>query len=54
MMEDDNVCVVISSDQLNPILKALDMKKNCKKRINNCGGNIGLQLVKCLKKTLKM
>ena len=35
MLEDDNVYVVVSSDQLNPILKLLDMKKNCKKCFDN-------------------
>ena len=31
MLEDDNVYVVVSSDQLNPILKLLDMKKKLQK-----------------------
>ena len=46
-MEDDNVYVVISSDQLNPILKAFgheDMFGN----VLIIGGEIGLNLAKML------
>ena len=34
IMEDDNVYLVISSDQLNPILKAFGHEENCKKCFN--------------------
>ena len=35
MLEDDNVYVVISSDQLNPILKAFGHEEKIAKCINN-------------------
>ena len=55
MLEDDNVYVVVSSDQLNPILKAFGHEEKIAKNVLIIGGgNIGLQLAKCLRKTLKM
>ena len=54
IMEDDNVYVVVSSDQLNPILKAFGHEKITKNVLIIGGGNIGLQLAKMLEKILKM
>ena len=42
MLEGDNVYVVISSDQLNPILKSFYDKKIAKNVLIIGGGNIGL------------
>ena len=48
-MEDDNVYVVISSDQLNPILKAFGHEEKVSKNVLIIGGgNIGLNLAKML------
>ena len=45
MLEDDNVYVVISSDQLNPILKAFGHNEKISKNVLIIGGgNIGLNL----------
>ena len=45
MLEDDNVYVVVSSDQLNPILKAFGHEEKIAKNVLIIGGgNIGLQL----------
>ena len=49
MLEDDNVYVVVSSDQLNPILKAFGHEEKIAKNVLIIGGgNIGLQLAKML------
>ena len=49
IMEDDNVYVVISSDQLNPILKAFGHEEKVSKNVLIIGGgNIGLNLAKML------
>ncbi len=49
MLEDDNVYVVVSSDQLNPILKAFGHEEKTAKNILIIGGgNIGLNLAKML------
>ena len=53
MLEDDNVYVVISSDQLNPILKAFGHKKIAKNVLIIGGGNIGLQLAKMLEENFE-
>ena len=49
ILEDDNVYVVISSDQLNPILKAFGHEEKVSKNVLIIGGgNIGLNLAKML------
>jgi trk system potassium uptake protein TrkA len=49
MFEGDNVYVVVSSDQLNPILKAFGHEEKAAKNILIIGGgNIGLHLAKML------
>ena len=54
MLENDNVYVVVSSDQLNPILKAFGHDEKIAKNVLIIGGgNIGLQLAKMMKKILK-
>ena len=52
MLEDDNVYVVVSSDQLNPILKAFGHDEKVSKKILIIGGgNIGLNLAKMLEES---
>ena len=52
--EDDNVYVVISSDQLNPILKAFGHEEKIAKNVLIIGGgNIGLQLAKMLEENFE-
>ena len=47
MLEDDNVYVVISSEQLNPILKAFGHEEKIAKNVLIIGGgNIGLTTCK--------
>ena len=54
MLEDDNVYVVISSDQLNPILKAFGHEEKIAKNVLIIGGgNIGLQLAKMLEENFE-
>ena len=49
MLEDDNVYIVVSSDQLNPILKAFGHDEKVAKNVLIIGGgNIGLNLAKML------
>ncbi|MFL2889353.1 MAG: Trk system potassium transporter TrkA [Pelagibacteraceae bacterium] len=49
MLEGDNVYIVVSSDQLNPILKAFGHEEKAAKKILIIGGgNIGLHLAKML------
>ena len=49
ILEDDNVYVVVSSDQLNPILKAFGHEEKISKNVLIIGGgNIGLNLAKML------
>ena len=49
ILEDDNIYVVISSDQLNPILKAFGHDEKVSKNILIIGGgNIGLNLAKII------
>ena len=49
MLEGDNVYVVVSSDQLNAILKAFGHEEKAAKNILIIGGgNIGLNLAKML------
>ena len=49
MLEDDNVYVVVSSDQLNQILKAFGHDEKVSKNVLIIGGgNIGLNLAKML------
>ena len=49
MLEDDNVYVVVNSDQLNPILKAFGHDEKVSKNVLIIGGgNIGLNLAKML------
>ena len=52
MLEDDNVYVVVSSDQLNPILKAFGHDEKVSKNILIIGGgNIGLNLAAMLEES---
>ena len=54
MMEDDNVYVVVSSDQLNQILKAFGHDEKVSKNILIIGGgNIGLNLAKMLEENFE-
>tara|TARA_B100000035_G_scaffold264301_1_gene236289 strand:- start:372 stop:1280 length:909 start_codon:yes stop_codon:yes gene_type:complete len=54
MLEDDNVYVVVSSDQLNPILKAFGHDEKIAKNVLIIGGgNIGLQLAKMLEENFE-
>jgi trk system potassium uptake protein TrkA len=54
MLEDDNVYVVISSDQLNPILKAFGHEEKVAKNVLIIGGgNIGLHLAKMLEENFE-
>jgi len=54
MLEDDNIYVVISSDQLNPILKAFGHEEKIAKNVLIIGGgNIGLQLAKMLEENFE-
>ena len=54
MLEDDNVYVVVNSDQLNPILKAFGHEEKIAKNILIIGGgNIGLQLAKMLEENFE-
>ena len=54
MIENDNVYVVISSDQLNPILKAFGHEEKIAKNVLIIGGgNIGLQLAKMLEENFE-
>ena len=54
MLEDDNVYVVISSDQLNPILKAFSHDEKISKNVLIIGGgNIGLNLAKMLEENFE-
>ena len=48
MLEGDNVYLVVSSDQLNAILKAFGHEKIAKNILIIGGGNIGLNLAKML------
>ena len=54
MFEGDNVYVVISSDQLNPILKSFGHEEKIAKNVLIIGGgNIGLQLAKMLEENFE-
>ena len=54
MLEDDNVYVVVSSDQLNPILKAFGHEEKIAKNVLIIGGgNIGLHLAKMLEENFE-
>ena len=54
MLEDDNVYVVVSSDQLNPILKAFGHEEKISKNVLIIGGgNIGLHLAKMLEENFE-
>ena len=54
MLENDNVYVVVSSDQLNPILKAFGHDEKIAKNVLIIGGgNIGLQLAKMLEENFE-
>ena len=54
ILEDDNIYVVISSDQLNPILKAFGHEEKIAKNVLIIGGgNIGLQLAKMLEENFE-
>ena len=49
MLEDDNVYIVVSTEQLNPILKACGHEEKVAKNVLIIGGgNIGLNLAKML------
>ena len=52
MLEDDNVYLVVSSDQLNAILKAFGRGKT-KNLLVIGGGNIGLNLAKMLEENFE-
>ena len=54
MLEDDNVYIVVSSDQLNPILKAFGHEEKVAKNVLIIGGgNIGLQLARMLEENFE-
>ena len=54
ILEDDNVYIVISSDQLNPILKAFGHEEKVAKNVLIIGGgNIGLNLAKMLEENFE-
>jgi len=54
MLEDDNVYIVISADQLNPILKSFGHEEKVAKNILIIGGgNIGLNLAKMLEENIE-
>ena len=54
MLEDDNVYVVVSSNQLNPILKAFGHDEKVSKNVLIIGGgNIGLNLAKMLEENFE-
>ena len=54
MLEDDNVYVVVSSDQLTPILKAFGHEEKVSKNVLIIGGgNIGLHLSKILEENFE-
>ncbi|MDC0489097.1 Trk system potassium transporter TrkA, partial [Pelagibacteraceae bacterium] len=54
MLENDNVYVVVSTDQLNPILKAFGHEEKVAKNVLIIGGgNIGLQLAKMLEENFE-
>ena len=54
MLEDDNVYVVVSSDQLNQILKAFGHEEKVSKNVLIIGGgNIGLNLAKMLEENFE-
>ena len=54
MLEDDNVYVVVSSDQLTPILKAFGHEEKIAKNVLIIGGgNIGLHLAKMLEENFE-
>ena len=54
MLEDDNVYIVVSSEQLNPILKAFGHEEKIAKNILIIGGgNIGLNLAKMLEENIE-
>ena len=54
MLEDDNVYVVVSSDQLNQILKAFGHDEKVSKNVLIIGGgNIGLNLAKMLEENFQ-
>ena len=54
MLEDDNVYVVVSSDQLNPILKSFGHDEKISKNVLIIGGgNIGFQLAKMLEENFE-
>ena len=52
-LEDDNVYVVVSSDQLNPILKAFGHEEKIENVLIIGGGNIGLHLAKMLEENFE-
>ena len=53
ILEDDNVYLVVSSDQLNPILKSFGHEEKIAKNILIIGGgNIGLNLAKMLSRLI--
>jgi len=52
MLEDDNVYIVVSTEQLNPILKAFGHEEKVAKNVLIIGGgNIGLNLAKMLEES---
>ena len=54
ILENDNVYVVVSSDQLNPILKAFGHNEKISKNVLIIGGgNIGLNLAKMLEENFE-
>ena len=54
MLENDNVYLVVSSDQLNPILKAFGHEEKVSKNVLIIGGgNIGLNLAKMLEENFE-
>ena len=54
ILENDNVYLVVSSDQLNPILKAFGHEEKISKNVLIIGGgNIGLNLAKMLEENFE-